>query len=59
MGGGELQVLLLNHIDLFYLLLYSYQCVFLMVLICHQDFQLFLWMEIVSVRYHCHSVAKV
>ena len=59
MGGGELQVLLLYHIDLFYLLLYSYQCVFLMVLICHQDFQLFLWMEIVSVRYHCHSVAKV
>ena len=26
-GGGELQVLLLHHIDLFYLLLYSYQCV--------------------------------
>lgn len=38
---------------------YTLISVFLMVLICHQDFQLFLWMEIVSVKYHCHSVAKV
>lgn len=47
----------------FTILISSYTCyytlirVFLMVLICHQHFQLFLWTEIV--RYHCHSVARV